>query len=74
MPSEAKVDQAVDQIATAVRASGKGLSMQLRAVDELPAQIARLHARGVTMISIPLLGLLLREGAALVQTIRGGAA
>ncbi len=74
MPSDAEVDRAIDQIATAVRASGKQLSMQVRAVDDLPPQIARHQARGVTMISIPLLGLLLRNSADLVRTIRGGKA
>jgi len=73
MPPEAQVEQAVDRIAGAVHISGKTLSMQFRAIDDLTPQIARHRAREVRMTSIPLLGLLLQQGAALVQTLRQGA-
>jgi 4-hydroxy-2-oxoheptanedioate aldolase len=70
MPPKAEVDQAVQQIAAAALGAGKQLSMQLAAIEDLPPQIARQQSTGVTMRSIPLLGLLLKEGAALAQKLR----
>ena len=70
MPAKAEVDKAVQRIATAVLASGKQVSMQLAAIEDLAPQIARQQQTGVAMTSIPLLGLLLKEGSALVQRIR----
>jgi 2-keto-3-deoxy-L-rhamnonate aldolase RhmA len=70
MPPKAEVDKAVQTIATAVLASGKQLSMQYAAIEDLPPQMARHQQMGVTMRSIPLLGLLLKEGTALVQKMR----
>jgi 2-keto-3-deoxy-L-rhamnonate aldolase RhmA len=72
MPPEAQVEQAVERIASAVTTSGKTLSMQFRAIDDLTPQIARHRERGVRMTSIPLLGLILQQGAALVRTLRQG--
>jgi 4-hydroxy-2-oxoheptanedioate aldolase len=70
MPPRAEVDKTVQKIATAVHGSGKRLSMQFAAIEDLPPQLASHRARGVHMTSIPLLGLLLREGAAFVQDVR----
>jgi 2-keto-3-deoxy-L-rhamnonate aldolase RhmA len=70
MPPKAEVDKAVQTIATAVLASGKQLSMQYAAIEDLPPQMARHQQMGVTMRSIPLLSLLLKEGTALVQKMR----
>jgi 4-hydroxy-2-oxoheptanedioate aldolase len=70
MPPKAEVDKAVQQIAAAALASGKQLSMQLAAIEDLAPQMARHQSTGVTMRSIPLLGLLLKEGAALAQKMR----
>jgi 2-keto-3-deoxy-L-rhamnonate aldolase RhmA len=74
MPPRAEVDKAVQQIAAAALGSGKQLSMQLAAVDDIPPQMARHQRTGVTMRSVPLLGLLLKEGAALAQKMRVPAA
>ena len=70
MPPKAEVDKAIQQIATAVHASGKQLSMQHAPIEDLSPQVARHQQLGVRMRSIPLLGLLLKEGAALVQKMR----
>ncbi|MCC6533374.1 MAG: siderophore biosynthesis protein SbnG [Burkholderiales bacterium] len=71
MPPKAQVDQAIQQIAAAVLRSGKKLSMQFAAIEELGPQIAAHRARGVTMTGVPLLGLLLKESSALLRTLRG---
>jgi 4-hydroxy-2-oxoheptanedioate aldolase len=70
MPPKAEVDKAVQQIAAAALGAGKQLSMQLAPIEDLPPQIARQQSTGVTMRSIPLLGLLLKEGAAIAQKLR----
>ena len=70
MPPKAEVDKVVQQIAAAALGCGKQLSMQLAAIEDLPPQMARHQSTGVTMRSIPLLGLLLKEGAALAQKMR----
>jgi 2-keto-3-deoxy-L-rhamnonate aldolase RhmA len=70
MPPKAEVDKVVQKIAAAALASGKQLSMQFAAIDDLAPQIAFHRQIGVTMSSIPLLGLLLKEGSALAQKMR----
>lgn len=70
MPPKAEVDKAVERIAAAVLAAGKQLSMQHAAVEDLAPQIVRHQLLGVSMRSIPLLGLLLKEGAALEKRMR----
>lgn len=70
MPPKAEVDKVVQKIAAAVLASGKQLSMQLAAIDDLSPQIAGHQLMGVSMTSIPLLGLLLKQGSALAQKMR----
>jgi 2-keto-3-deoxy-L-rhamnonate aldolase RhmA len=70
MPPRAEVDKVIQKIAAAVLASGKQVSMQLAAVDDLAPQIVFHHRLGACMSSIPLLGLLLREGTAIAQKIR----
>jgi hypothetical protein len=52
MPARAEVDKAVQKIATAVHGSGKRLSMQFAAIEDLPPQLASHRARGVNMTSI----------------------
>ena len=64
------VAKAVGQIATAVRAGGRVLSLQLQSYDDIPAQLARYRALGAGMIAVPLLGLLLRETERVVAAIR----
>jgi 4-hydroxy-2-oxoheptanedioate aldolase len=70
MPSAEMVDKAISKIATAVRAAGKQLSLQLQGFDSVDRQIERHKALGANMITAPLIGLLAREGEALVQKIR----
>jgi 2-keto-3-deoxy-L-rhamnonate aldolase RhmA len=70
MPSAEMVDKAISKIATAVRAAGKQLSLQLQGFDSVDHQIERHKALGANMITAPLIGLLVREGEALVQQIR----
>jgi 4-hydroxy-2-oxoheptanedioate aldolase len=70
MPPKTEVDKAVQQIAAAVRASGKQVSLQLAAIDDLSPQIANHRQLGASLTSIPLLGLLLKEGAALAKRMR----
>ena len=72
MPPKAEVDRAVQQIATAVHASGKRLSMQHAAIEDLEPQIARHQVLGVSMTSIPLIPFLLKEGVALERKMRAG--
>ncbi len=70
MPAEDVVEAAIARIAAAVKASGKHLSLQLRASGDFAAQIRTCAALGATMISIPLLGLLLQGGKQFVETLR----
>jgi 4-hydroxy-2-oxoheptanedioate aldolase len=70
MPPKPEVDKAVEQIARAVLAAGKHLSMQLAPIDELDPQIVKHQSIGVTMTSVPLMGLLLRHGSALAKKMR----
>ena len=70
MPAKAEVDKAIQQIAAAVHASGKQLSMQHAPIEDLAPQMDRHRKLGVSMRSIPLLGLLLKEGSALVPKMR----
>jgi 2-keto-3-deoxy-L-rhamnonate aldolase RhmA len=70
MPPDAEVQAAVGQIARAVAGAGKHVSLQLQSYDDIPAQLARHQALAATMISIPLLGLLLRETERVVDAIR----
>lgn len=70
MPPKAEVDKVIQQIAAAVLASGKQVSMQLAAIDDLSPQIARHQLLGASMSSVPLLGLLLKEGSALAKKMR----
>ncbi|MEA2768482.1 MAG: 4-hydroxy-2-oxoheptanedioate aldolase [Acetobacteraceae bacterium] len=76
MPPAPVVEAAVSRIATAVRAAGKYLSLQLRSIDDIPPQINRAIARQANMISVPLGGLLLQASEALIRQARdiGGAA
>jgi len=70
MPPQAEVEKAVQKIASAVRKAGRQLSMQFRAIDDPTPQLARQREIGVTMTSVPLIGFLLRESAALVRRVR----
>ena len=70
MPAPDVVDRAVGQIATAVRGAGKHLSLQFQGFNDVDGQLGRLFARGANMITIPLLGLLLRESELLAEKIR----
>ena len=70
MPPKAKVDQAIQTIADAVHASGKTLSMQHAAIEDLDPQIERHRALGVSMTSIPLIPFLMKEGMALGKKMR----
>jgi staphyloferrin B biosynthesis citrate synthase len=70
MPPKAEVDKVVQRIGAAVHESGKHISMQLAAIDDLSPQIASHQSMGVSMTSVPLLGLLLKEGAALAKKMR----
>ena len=76
MPPKEEVDKAVQQIAAAVLASGKKLSMQfqLGGIDDLSPQIAGYQRMGASMTSITLLNLLLKEGSAFAKKMRGGSA
>ncbi len=69
MPPDEEVQAAVGQIARAVTSAGKHVSLQLQSYDDIPAQLARHKELGATMISIPLLGLLLRETERVVEAI-----
>jgi hypothetical protein len=61
----------VQQIAAEWRAAaGSWSSMQHAAIEDLSAQIGRHQALGMAMRSIPLLGFLLTEGAALAGKMR----
>ena len=70
MPPKAEVDQAIQRIAAAVLASSKHVSLQLAAIDDLAPQIAAHRQTGAAMTSVPLLGLLLKEGSALANKMR----
>lgn len=70
MPPKAEVDKAIQKVADAVHASGKTLSMQHAAIEDLDPQIARHQVLGVTMTSIPLIPFLLKEGMALEKKMR----
>ncbi len=70
MPSDEVVDAAIARIAAAVHTSGKYLSLQLRASGDLDRQIERCAGLGANMISIPLLGMLLREGKRFVTNMK----
>ena len=70
MPSPDAVDRAVGQIAAATRGAGKHLSLQFQGFNDVDDQLERLFARGANMITIPLLGLLLRESELLAGKIR----
>jgi 2-keto-3-deoxy-L-rhamnonate aldolase RhmA len=71
MPPDEVVDAAIARIAAAVHAGGKHLSLQLRASGDLERQIERCAALGAAMISIPILGLLVRSGRQFVDELRG---
>jgi 2-keto-3-deoxy-L-rhamnonate aldolase RhmA len=58
MPDDSVVDAAIARIATAVHAGGKHLSLQLRASADMNRQIEQYTTLGATMISVPILGLL----------------
>jgi|KBSSwiStaDraftv2_1062776.scaffolds.fasta_scaffold17249_8 4-hydroxy-2-oxoheptanedioate aldolase len=73
MPPDDQVDAVIARIATAVRAAGKHLSLQIRALDDIQTQIDRNLARGANLLSIPLAGLLLRGSEALVRQVRASA-
>jgi len=49
---------------------GKYLSLQLRAAGDVDGQIARCVALGANMISVPILGLLVRSGTAFVADLK----
>jgi 4-hydroxy-2-oxoheptanedioate aldolase len=70
MPSDEVVDAAIARIAAAVHKGGKYLSLQLRASGDLDRQIERCATLGANMISIPLLGMLLREGMRFVTDMK----
>ena len=70
MPPTEMVDIAIGKIAAAARAAGKQLSLQLQGFDDVDRQIERHKALGANMITVPLIGLLVRESEALVQRIR----
>jgi 2-keto-3-deoxy-L-rhamnonate aldolase RhmA len=70
MPSAEVVDAAIARIAAAVHAGGKHLSLQLRAAGDIDGQIARCVALGAAMISIPILGLLIRGSRSFVDDLR----
>jgi 2-keto-3-deoxy-L-rhamnonate aldolase RhmA len=70
MPPDEVVDAAVARIATAVHAGGKYLSLQLRAAGDLDRQIERCAALGANMISVPVLGLLVRESKRFIADVR----
>jgi 2-keto-3-deoxy-L-rhamnonate aldolase RhmA len=70
MPPTEMVDIAIGKIAAAARAGGKQLSLQLQGFDDIDRQIERHKALGANMITVPLIGLLVRESEALVQRIR----
>lgn len=69
MPAAEEVEKVVARIAAAVRAHGRKLSLQLRAVDDIQPQIDRCVALGADMLSIPLTGLLLRQSEAFVAQV-----
>ena len=71
MPPDAVADAAIARIAAAVHAGGKYLSLQLRAAGDLDRQIERCAALGANMISVPVLGLMLRESKRFVADTRG---
>jgi len=70
MPPKAEVDKVIERIASAARKAGKHVSMQHAGIEDPTPQIARHQVLNVTMRSIPLLGFLLREGAALAKKMR----
>jgi 2-keto-3-deoxy-L-rhamnonate aldolase RhmA len=70
MPAAPVVEAAVSRIAAAACAAGKYLSLQLRSIDDIPPQIERAIARQANMISVPMGGLLLTAGEALVRQAR----
>jgi len=70
MPSVEVVDAAIARISKAVRAGGKHLSLQLRAAGDVDDQIARCIALGANMISVPILGLLVRSSTAFVADLK----
>jgi 4-hydroxy-2-oxoheptanedioate aldolase len=70
MPPQEKVDAAIIKIATAVRAFGKHLSLQIRAIDDIQIQVDRHIALGANLLSIPLAGLLLRQSEAVIKQIQ----
>jgi 2-keto-3-deoxy-L-rhamnonate aldolase RhmA len=69
MPAAEEVEKVVARIAAAVRAHGRKLSLQLRAIDDIQPQIDRCVALGADMLSIPLTGLLLRQSEAFVAQV-----
>ena len=70
MPSADVVDAAIARISAAVHAGGKHLSLQLRAAGDVDGQIARCIALGANMISVPILGLLVRSSTAFVADLK----
>ncbi len=72
MPPKADVDKAIEKIASAVRSSRKHVSMQMQLapIDDLSMQIDTHRRMAVSMTSVPLLPLLLKEGSALAKKMR----
>jgi 2-keto-3-deoxy-L-rhamnonate aldolase RhmA len=70
MPPADKVEAAVSTISAAVRQAGKHLSLQIRAMDNVNAQLDRSQRRGANMVSVPLAGLLLRRGTEFIEEVR----
>jgi 4-hydroxy-2-oxoheptanedioate aldolase len=70
MPAAEVVDAAIARISAAVHTGGKYLSLQLRAAGDMDGQIARCVALGANMISVPILGLLVRSSTAFVADLR----
>jgi len=69
MPALEEVDAVVDRIASAVRAHNLKLSLQIRAIDDIPPQLARGLGRGADMLSVPLASLLLRQGELFIEQV-----
>lgn len=69
MPGPGTVDAVVAQIAAAVGAHGRKLSLQVRAIDAMQPQIERHVARGADMLSVPLAGLLLRQSEDFISQV-----
>ncbi len=73
MPEDSVVDAAIARIAAAVHAGGKHLSLQLRASSNMNRQIERCAALGASMVSVPILGLLVQASRGFVDDMKGRA-